>query len=70
MWNTELTKILLQVIEECIDILRNRPDKFKAWKAITDAVNAHVSSLVILGAFNDIVSYLITSYLHQEHITS
>jgi len=42
LWTTDLTKILLQAIEDCIDVLRNRPDKFKAWKAIADAVNSHV----------------------------
>ena len=42
MWTGALTRVLLQAIEDCIDMLRSRADKYKAWKIIAGSVNAHV----------------------------
>ncbi|KAF2356482.1 hypothetical protein FHG87_012765 [Trinorchestia longiramus] len=47
VWTPLLTKTLIRAMEECIDMLRSRPDKLKAWKFITSSINAHCETKLV-----------------------
>ncbi|XP_018020619.1 uncharacterized protein LOC108676986 isoform X2 [Hyalella azteca] len=44
VWTPALTRTLMHAMEECLDMLRSRAEKVKAWKLITSAVNIHCES--------------------------